>query len=50
VGSSIKSAGSEVVDESSPPQAAMKRVDEIVSARRARVVRDDIRNTLAVLG
>ena len=62
VGSSIKSAGSEVadasvdegasevVDESSPPQAVIKRVDEIVSARSARVVRDDICNTLAVLG
>jgi hypothetical protein len=50
VGSSIKSAGSEVVDESSPPQAVIKRVDEIVSARRARDVRDDICNTLAVLG
>jgi hypothetical protein len=62
VGSSFKSAGSEVaesaveasgsvvfVDESSPPQAAIKRVDESVSARRARDVRDDIFNTLAVL-
>jgi hypothetical protein len=39
-----------VVDESSPPHAAIKRVDESVSARRARDVRDDICNTLAVLG
>jgi hypothetical protein len=62
VGSSTRSAGSAaaeapvevdvqvVVDESSPPQAAIKRVDESVSARRARDVRDDIWNTLAVLG
>jgi methylmalonyl-CoA mutase cobalamin-binding subunit len=66
VGSSIRSAGSEVADasvdegasvvvlskrvESSPPHAAIKRVDESVSARRARDVRDDICNTLAVLG
>jgi hypothetical protein len=62
VGSSIKSAGSDIADasveagasvvfdESSPPHAAIKRVDESVSARKARDVRDDICNTLAVLG
>ena len=43
--------GTSVVDdESSPPQAAIKSVDESVSAIIARDVRDDICNTLAVLG
>ncbi|MEY3071422.1 MAG: hypothetical protein RL473_1529, partial [Actinomycetota bacterium] len=49
--SAVEASGSVVfVDESSPPHAAIKRVDESVSAIRARDVRDDICNTLSVLG